>query len=110
MIARLFEADRAYLTCCRTLSRRTTLKMRNTEDRLLTLLEVTQMSTIARITITKSSLFLRNHTAMHHHAMEAMGKQATLVTQICIIARITITVSKLVLHGHTIIHHSPKAA
>ena len=47
-----------YLTCCSTLSSLTTLKIRKAEDRLLTLLDVTKMSTKAKITITRSSLFL----------------------------------------------------
>ena len=47
-----------YLTCCSTLSSRTTLKILKAEDRLLTLLDVTKMSIKAKITITRSSLFL----------------------------------------------------
>ncbi len=56
-----------YLTCCSTLSSRTTLKIRKAEDRLLTLLDVTRMSTKAKITITRSSLFLQRHVCLLFH-------------------------------------------
>ena len=53
------------MTCCSTLARRTTLKILNTEERLLTLSEAVKMSTSARVTMTRSSLFLHHNNNNH---------------------------------------------
>lgn len=65
------------MTCCKTLSRRTTLKIRNTDDRLVTLLDVTKISTNARMTMTRSSLFLQDQ---KHRSDAAKRKNSQFCT------------------------------
>ena len=52
------NAWKTYLTCCSTLAKRTTRKILNTDDRLLILFDVVKISTRARATMVRSSLFL----------------------------------------------------